>query len=165
MNVAGIVVTLVAFLLVVPALIALVRFLFLRSRGLPVAVRRLPAVGDGAGWRHGVLVLTNDVARMYKIRSVRPYADFRFSRSRASVTSRRDLTEIEAGIFAPRWHIVTIGCGTVKKRTFEFALDDRSDTALVAWIESSPSVRQTRKLPVDIERRFREVQRRGSRRT
>ena len=40
-------------------------------------------------------------------------------------------------------------------------MDSSSDTALVAWVESKPSSRQTREFPTDIERRFRSAYNRG----
>ncbi|WP_448851127.1 DUF2550 family protein [Corynebacterium sp. 335C] len=138
---------------------ALLRFVLLRSKGLPVAVRPLGTAGDGHGWRHGVLTFTNDCAGMYKLRSLRPSADFFIDRRSAHVTSRRDLTEVEAGFFDRGSHVIGIACES--GAGWEFAVDSGADTALVAWIESSPSTRQTRRLPSDMERRYREIRRRG----
>lgn len=159
MNPLIAVVALMVIVLVALAVAALIRFRLVRSRGLPVAMRPLANVGDGHGWRHGVLVFSNDCAEMYKLRSLRPSADLIIDRRSASVTSRRDPTWVEAGFFDPGTHV--IGIADEGGEAWEFAVDSGGDTALVAWIESSPSARQTRRLPSDMDRRYREFRRRG----
>lgn len=142
--------------------LALWRFTRLRSTGIPVAMRELPAAGDGHGWRHGVLLCSDLDARFYKLRSLRPGADIELHRQRVELTSRRDPTRIEAGIFGSGVRVLVLDAGEAGR--IEMAADACADTALVAWLESSPSVRQTRTLPVDIERTFRSQRARSRRR-
>lgn len=148
----------VGALVVVCAAIAMWRFAKLRSKGTPVIIRPIPAE-DGAAWRHGVMTYSDGSALVYKLRSLRPGADLDFTRNDVVIDSRREPTAIEAGFFDDGLHIV---CFTVAGQgAWELAVDDSGDTALVAWVESSPSVRQTRALPTNIEQRFRAARRRG----
>ncbi len=139
-------------LLAVVGILALMRFASLHSKGTPVIARPLPAA-DGSGWRHGVMVYSESVLRVYKLRSLRPGSDVKFRRHDITIDSRRDPTDIEAGFFEPTDRVIKIS--TSNHGEWELALDTSGDTALVAWVESSPSVRQTRELPTDIEKRFR----------
>nr|WP_240393898.1 DUF2550 domain-containing protein [Corynebacterium lactis] len=142
----------VGFILVVGGALALWRFASLHAKGTPVIARPLPAA-DGAAWRHGVMVYSESVLNVYKLRSLRPGADARFSRHDVSILDRRKPTSVEAGFFDPGLGVVRIE--TRSAGQWELALDPSGDTALVAWVESSPSIRQTRELPTDIEKRFR----------
>ncbi|ALA67104.1 DUF2550 domain-containing protein [Corynebacterium lactis] len=144
----------IGLILVAGGALALWRFASLHSKGTPVIVRPLPA-SDGAAWRHGVMVYSESVLKVYKLRSLRPGADVCFSRHDVSIVDRRDPTMVEAGFFDDGLKVVRIQTRSVGQ--WELALDPSGDTALVAWVESSPSVRQTRVLPTDIEKRFRAV--------
>ncbi|AHW63795.1 DUF2550 domain-containing protein [Corynebacterium glyciniphilum] len=136
----NILVTVVVIVLVCGALIAGARFLTLRSRGIPVVVRSLPNP-DGRHWRHGVLVYGSGIARVYKLRSVRPESDLQLSRHHTEITDRRPITRREAAFLESELHVMTLLDG---KRTWEVALDDAGDTALVSWLESAPSERMVR---------------------
>ena len=76
------------------------------------------------------------------------------------IISRREPTTVEAGFFDDGLHVVVFS--VANQGEWELAVDDSGDTALVAWVESSPSVRQTRRLPTNIEQRFRSVRARGA---
>jgi len=145
-------------MLIVGGALALWRFASLHAKGTPVIARRLPA-GDGSHWRHGVMVYSESTLKMYKLRSLRPGCDAEFARHDVTIVDRRNPTDIEAGFFAPGLRVVRIKSG--KNTEWEFAVDSSSDTALVAWVESKPSSRQTREFPTDIERRFRSAYNRG----
>nr|WP_255549370.1 DUF2550 domain-containing protein [Corynebacterium sp. TAE3-ERU12] len=142
-------------------LLALWRFSHLRSSGLPVAIRPMPTKTDGSGWRHGVAVCSDSVAKMYKLRSLRPGADITIARHGVDLVSRRDPSEVEAGFFDQDTRVLHIV--EDNGREWELAVDISGDTALVSWIESSPSMRQTRRLPVNIERGFRAARKRNTR--
>lgn len=125
-------------------LIAAARFLTLRSRGIPVVIRSLPNP-DGRHWRHGVLVYRPSVARVYKLRSIRPESDIQLDRHHTEITGRRAITDREKHFLEPELHVMTLeGEG----KTWEVALDESGDTALVSWLESAPSERRVRSIPV-----------------
>ena len=159
MDALNVFVVVVAFVLLLGGLLALWRFTKLRSKGTPVIIRPIPA-GDGAAWRHGVMTYTDGMALVYKLRSLRPGADLSFPRNDVEILSRREPTTVEAGFFDDGLHVVTFS--VVDQGEWELAVDDSGDTALVAWVESSPSARQTRALPTNIEERFRSVRARGN---
>ncbi|MEJ6548087.1 DUF2550 domain-containing protein [Corynebacterium sp. USCH3] len=136
----NILVTVVVIAFACGGVIAGARFLTLRSRGIPVVVRSLPNP-DGRHWRHGVLVYGSSTARVYKLRSVRPESDLQLSRHHTEITDRRDITKREASFLEAELHVMTLLDGT---KTWEVALDDAGDTALVSWLESAPSERMIR---------------------
>lgn len=155
-----IVLMIIGAILIVGGGLALWRFASLHAKGTPIIARRLPA-GDGAHWRHGVMVYSESGLKMYKLRSLRPGHDVDFARHDVTIVDRRDPTAVEAGFFAPGLHVLHITSG--RSGEWEFAMDSSADTALVAWTESKPSPRQTRQLPRNIERRFRNAYSRGRR--
>lgn len=159
MDALKVFVVVVASVLLLGGLLALWRFTKLRSKGTPVIVRPIPA-DDGAAWRHGVMKYTDSGALVYKLRSLRPDADLRFPRNDVEIRSRREPTAIERDFFDEGLHVITFS--VAGQGDWEFAVDASGDTALVAWVESSPSVRQTRRLPTNIEERFRRVRARGA---
>ncbi|MFC3848593.1 DUF2550 domain-containing protein [Corynebacterium hansenii] len=159
MDALNVFVLVVAFVLLLGGALALWRFAKLRSKGTPVIIRPIPAQ-DGGAWRHGVFKYTDCTAFVYKLRSLRPGADLSFPRSDVEILSRREPTTIEAGFFDRGLHVVVFS--VAGQGEWELAVDDSGDTALVAWVESSPSVRQTRRLPTNIEERFRRVRARGA---
>ncbi|AGP31120.1 DUF2550 domain-containing protein [Corynebacterium terpenotabidum] len=124
------------------ALMALGRFLALRSSGIPVVIRSMPNP-DGRHWRHGVLVYGGTRARVYKLRSLRPESDISVSRQRTTITGRREITARESNFLEAELHILCLEDGDSR---WEFALDNAGDTALVAWLESAPSERFVRPL-------------------
>lgn len=140
------------FMFFVGAALALWRFTSLHAKGTQVIVRPLPA-SDGAAWRHGVMLYTESCLKVYKLRSLRPGVDLQLARHDVEILSRREPTDVETGFFNPGIKVIRIN--TASQGEWELALDARGDTALVAWVESSPSIRQTRALPTDIEKRFR----------
>jgi hypothetical protein len=135
-----IVVTVIVIVLACAVVIAGGRFLTLRSRGIPVVVRRLPSP-EGRHWRHGVLVYGGMTARVFKVRSLRPESDFEIHRQGTGISGRREITEWEAQFLEPDLHVMEVEDGGTR---FEVALDEAGDTALVAWLESAPSTRQVR---------------------
>lgn len=141
----------VGTLMAVGCLLALWRFGVLREKGIPTIVRALPAA-DGSGWRHGVIIYSDSSLKFYKLRSLRPTFDVQFARHDVEIMDRRNPSSSEASIFDPSQRVVRIS--TTSQGEWELALDSSGDTALVAWVESSPSVRQTRALPTNIDRTF-----------
>ncbi|RAV34306.1 DUF2550 domain-containing protein [Corynebacterium heidelbergense] len=116
------------------------RFFTLRSGSYPVLVRRLPA-NDGRHWRHGVLVYSETVARLYKLRSLRPESDVVLTRYGTTIVGRRELTDRERQFMEPNVHIVHV---RLRSQEYEIAVDRQGDTALVSWLESAPSERRVR---------------------
>ncbi|MFD5867355.1 DUF2550 domain-containing protein [Corynebacterium sp. NPDC060344] len=159
MDALNVFVVVVAFVLLLGGVLALWRFTKLRSKGTPVIIRPIPAE-DGAAWRHGVMKYSDGTALVYKLRSLRPGADLSFPRNDVEILSRREPTTVEAGFFDDGLHVV--GFAVAGQGEWELAVDDSGDTALVAWVESSPSARQTRALPTNIEERFRSARARGA---
>lgn len=141
--------------------VAVWRFSRLRKRGLPLAIRSLPGSADGLDWRHAVVILTDQRALVYRLRSLRPGCDDSFARQSVHVESRRELTPGESPLFENNEHVLRLeqedGNG------WEIAVTDSGDTAIVAWIESAPSVMHRRRLPTDMERRYRHVRERSRR--
>lgn len=133
------------------ALIAGVRFIALRSRGIPVVVRSMPNP-EGRHWRHGVLVYGGMHARVFKLRSLRPESDISLSRQGTSIVSRREISGREAHFLEPELHVLAlqdnrdVDSAGPRGACWEVALDDAGDTALVAWLESAPSSRMVRPL-------------------
>jgi hypothetical protein len=156
----SIVFMIIGAILIIGGALALWRFASLHAKGTPMIARPIPAA-DGAHWRHGVMVYTESCLKLYKLRSLRPGRDAEFARNDVKIIDRRDPTDIEAGFFQPGLRVVRIE--SAKNGQWELALDSSADTALVAWVESKPSSRQTRELPTNIERRFRHVADRGRR--
>ena len=152
MDALNVFVVVVAFVLLLGGALAMWRFTKLRSKGTPVIIRPIPAE-DGAAWRHGVMKYTDGTAFVYKLRSLRPGADLSFPRNDVEILSRREPTGVEAGFFDDGLHVVVFS--VADQGEWELAVDDSGDTALVAWVESSPSARQTGALPSIIEERFR----------
>jgi len=116
------------------------RFLTLRSRGIPVVVRSVPNP-EARHWRHGILVYGGMHARVFKLRSLRPESDISLSRQGTAITGRREITPREAHFLESELHVLSISDNGA---TWEVALDDAGDTALVAWLESAPSTRMVR---------------------
>ncbi|WP_295624947.1 DUF2550 domain-containing protein [uncultured Corynebacterium sp.] len=152
MNALNVFVLVMGFALLAGGVLALWRFTKLRSKGTAVVIRPIPAE-DGAAWRHGVMKYTDAGALVYKLRSLRPAADLKFPRNDVEILSRRDPSSVEAGFFDSGLHVVAFAVDG--QGEWELAVTDSGDTALVAWVESSPSKRQTRPLPTNIEQRFR----------
>lgn len=160
MDALNVFVVVVAFVLLLGGALAMWRFAKLRSKGTPVIIRPIPAQ-DGAAWRHGVMKYNEGTALVYKLRSLRPGADLSFPRNDVEILSRREPTDVEAGFFDTELHVVVLS--VTGQGEWELSVDDSGDTALVAWVESSPSARQTRTLPTNIEERFRHVRGRARR--
>lgn len=135
-----IVVTVVVIVFVCGLMIAAARFLTLRSRGIPVVIRSLPNP-DGRHWRHGILVYGASTARVFKVRSIRSEPDIQLSRQRTEIAGRRSIDTIEASFLEPDLHVLNL---VDAEATWEVALDDAGDTALVSWLESAPSERMVR---------------------
>ena len=135
-----ILVTVVVIIAVCGVMMAGGRFLLLRSRGIPVVIRSLPNP-DGRHWRHGVLVSGSRTALVYKLRSLRPESDIVLSRQGTEITERRKITERESQFLETELHVLGLRS---EGQTWEVALDDAGDTALVSWLESAPSERMVR---------------------
>ena len=126
---------------VLAVLLALWRFLTLRSRGQSVLLRRLPATGVH-GWRHGTLRYDGDELRYYKLRSISPRADHVFHRQLLEFLETRDVAAAEQGFMAEDLRIATLS--DEQGVHYEFALDTHGLMALTAWVESAPDIRHER---------------------
>lgn len=125
---------------VLAVLLAIWRFLTLRSRGSTVLLRSLPASG-AHGWRHGRIRYNGDDLEYFKLRSLSPMADQVFTRQRLEFHEPRTMTPEEAGFMSEGLSIATLcDAGT----HYEIALDQHGLMALTAWIESAPHQRQER---------------------
>jgi hypothetical protein len=125
---------------VLAVLLAVWRFLTLRSRGTTILLRRLPASGVH-GWRHGTIRYNGDDLEYFKLRSLSPMADQVFSRQRLDFHDPRQLTPEETAFMAEGLSVATLCDGGTH---YEVALDPHSLTALTSWIESAPHERQER---------------------
>ncbi|QGU04369.1 DUF2550 domain-containing protein [Corynebacterium comes] len=125
---------------VLAVLLAIWRFLTLRSRGTAILLRRLPASGLH-GWRHGTIRYNGDDLEYFKLRSLSPMADQVFTRQRLDLHAPRQVSPAESGFMAEGLSIATLcDAGT----HYEIALDQHTLMALTAWIESAPHERQER---------------------
>ncbi|HKM24573.1 MAG TPA: DUF2550 domain-containing protein [Corynebacterium sp.] len=122
-------------------LLALWRFLTLRSRGQTVLLRRLPASGLH-GWRHGTLRYDGDELLYYKLRSLSPRADHVFHRQQLEFLDSRDVSRDEGGFMSRDLRIATLAEDNDVR--YEFALDQHGLMALTAWMESAPDIRHER---------------------
>lgn len=131
---------LLLIVLLAPVLLALSRFLLLRSRGSQIIFRRLPA-GDAQHWRHGVLIYRQDKAHFYKLRSLRIGPDIVFDRSHITVQSHRGPTQYEASIL-PEMRDVIVGiAGDIP---FEASMGLHEEMAFTSWVETAPDLRRER---------------------
>ncbi|AKK08521.1 hypothetical protein CATRI_05305 [Corynebacterium atrinae] len=134
----------VAWVLVVIAavamLLALWRFLTLRSQGTSVIIRRLPASGTH-GWRHGRVRYNGEELHYYKLRSLSPGADLVLNRQQLEFLDSRPLTDREASFMDPSLKVTTI---SNDGQLYEIVVDSRGLMALTAWMESAPNIRQER---------------------
>lgn len=121
-------------------LLAVWRFLRLRSRGTTILLRRLPASGVH-GWRHGTIRYNGDDLEYFKLRSLSPMADQVFTRQRLEFHEPRQITPEESDFMTEGLSIATL-CS--EGTHYEVALDPHSLMALTAWIESAPHARQER---------------------
>lgn len=119
---------------------AMWRFFTLRSKGYPVVMRPLPNQ-DGRHWRHGVLVYHPTSAKFYKLRSILPESNLTLTRLGTEVLQRREVTKRERNFLEDYLHVVRV---SHRGQEWEIAVDSAGDTALVAWLESSPSARRDR---------------------
>ncbi|GAB3696779.1 DUF2550 domain-containing protein [Corynebacterium nasicanis] len=127
-------------LAVLAVLLAVWRFLTLRSRGQSILLRRLPASGVH-GWRHGTIRYNGDDLEYFKLRSLSPLADRVFNRQHLDFHEPRQLSEGEEKFMSRDLSIATL-CddGT----HYEIALDQHGLMALTAWVESAPDIRHER---------------------
>ncbi len=131
---------LLLLVLLAPLLIALSRFLLLRSRGSQILFRRLPA-GDAQHWRHGVLIYRQDKAYFYKLRSLRLGPDIIFDRSHITVQSHRKPTQYEASILPEMRDVIVGRAGTIP---FEASMGFHEEMAFTSWVETAPDLRRER---------------------
>jgi hypothetical protein len=131
----------VGVVVLLAVLLALWRFLTLRSRGQTVLLRRLPASGLH-GWRHGTLRYDGDQLLYYKLRSLSPRADHVFHRQQLEVLDSRNVSEEEGGFMSRDLRIATLSDDHDVR--YEFALDQHGLMALTAWVEAAPDIRHER---------------------
>lgn len=131
---------LLLIVLLVPALIALSRFLLLRSHGSQIIFRRLPA-GDAQHWRHGVLIYRQDHAYFYKLRSLRIGPDIIFDRSHITVKEHRTPTDFEASILPEMRDVIVGQAGDL---LFEASMGLHEEMAFTSWVETAPDLRRER---------------------
>ena len=127
-------------LIVLAILLAIWRFLTLRSRGQSILLRRLPASGVH-GWRHGTIRYNGDDLEYFKLRSISPMADQVFNRQHLDFHEPRTLTAEEKKFMDEHLSVATL-CddGT----HYEIALDTHGLMALTAWVESAPDIHHER---------------------
>ncbi|MCS4534863.1 DUF2550 domain-containing protein [Corynebacterium sp. HS2168-gen11] len=113
------------------------RFFALRSSGSNAIVRRLPASGT-SGWRHGLFFYSGTSLRFYQVRSISPYADIEFERSRLHVVGQREQLPEETDIMDTSDPIVIV---EYQGEQYEVQLSARGRLAFIAWIESAPDAR------------------------
>ncbi|MDO5671192.1 MAG: DUF2550 domain-containing protein [Corynebacterium sp.] len=121
-------------------LLAIWRFLTLRSRGQTILLRRLPASG-AHGWRHGTIRYNGDDLEYFKLRSISPMADKVFNRQHLDFHEPRVLSAEEKAFMSDNLSVATL-CedGT----HYEVALGAHELMALTAWVESAPDIRHER---------------------
>lgn len=92
--------------------VAIWRFSWIRPRGIPVctAVYR---DGRRHSWHHGVIILGEDAAKLYLLRSLKPGADLSCERHNIEIVGRRDVkTGVLRLLADPR--IVELQAGDVR---------------------------------------------------
>ncbi|WJZ02380.1 hypothetical protein CFREI_05425 [Corynebacterium freiburgense] len=123
--------------------LAVWRFYMLRSSGVHVILRNVPA--DGAhGWRHGLIRYNGSSAEYFKLRSLSPAANIVIDRQLAQLLGSRMPTSQESEFMEPGTKIAHILVGDME---YEVAMNSRSEMALTAWLESAPSQRLERQDP------------------
>lgn len=137
--------------------LGLYRFAIIRRKGLPVCVRALPSTSEN-DWHYGTMVLLEDSLSFFRFVSVWPKPDNHLIRPALSIVSRREASEVEAGFFEPGAYVLTIRQGGldfpgIAEGDWEIGVTSRQHTALLAWIESAPSVRSQRPSPIGRLRR------------
>lgn len=125
---------------VLAVLLAVWRFLTLRSRGQTILLRRLPASGVH-GWRHGTIRYNGDDLEYFKLRSISPMADRVFNRQHLEFHEPRTVSPDEAQFMSRDLSIATLGH---EGALYEIALDQHGLMALTAWVESAPDIRHER---------------------
>lgn len=120
-------------------IMAMWRFLFIRSVGTAVVIRRLPARGEH-GWRYGRVRYTGSRLVFYQLRSLSPLADLKLPRRSSEILTHRDLSDREQRLMPRGARIVEF---RADGRRFEMACNSRGETALTSWIESAPNARDT----------------------
>lgn len=139
----------VTVLIILIALFAVLVAVFLfrlheiRQGGTPVVVRKLPA-SPGQGWHHGVLRYRDTSVVFYRLTSLLPGPSNRISRQSIDVGARRAPIPAESDIIEGDVLIVEVSDGADR---FEVALERRSITAFLSWVESRPSGRSQRRRP------------------
>lgn len=115
------------------------------SRAVAMATKKYladhPLPVDAARWHHGVLILGENEAGFYRLRSFRPKADVIIPRSRTEIVCRRQGSSQEVE-YCEAQTVVLLH--HEDGSWVELAIDARFDTALVAWLESAPSDRTVR---------------------
>ncbi|MDY3127727.1 MAG: DUF2550 domain-containing protein [Corynebacterium sp.] len=130
----------IGLLVALCCILAVGRFVTLRSRGATVLVRRLPARGFH-GWRHGVVVYKGDYVEFFKLRSLSPMADLIISRLDIELAGTRRVTDDEATFISDDRTAQKIVVGDGE---YEIAFTSHGLMAFGAWVEASPSRRMNR---------------------
>lgn len=112
------------------------RFLTVRSKGAPVLFRR-----QGDGWRHGVVRYRGDNLECFKVLSLSPAADLTIDRCTTQVDAHRKGEEEQTDIIDDEDIILVL---SNPAGVYEFALAHHAAKAIIAWIESAPSLRLER---------------------
>ena len=116
--------------------VAIWRFSWIRPRGIPVCTAVYRDCRRHR-WQHGVIILGEDAAKLYLLRSLKPGADLSCERHNIEIVGRRDVKTVVLRLLAdPR--IVELQAGDVR---VDVAGGHAMDMALVAWLESAPSTR------------------------
>lgn len=120
------------------------RFYRVRPSGVPACLRAMAGDGDKSSrWHHGVLVFGEEEVGFYRLRSLKPAADYRLGRHTTEIIRRRDLEPHECDYVGESRAMVLESGGSF----CELAVNSSIDNAVVAWLESAPSQRQVRMMP------------------
>lgn len=141
---------LTAVLLVVVGLGAY-RFFRIRSSGIPVIMRRMPAEGNH-GWRNGLLRYAGKEVKFYQIRSLSPAADAVFDRYEVELNGQRDLKEHEAPFVPFDTPITMFSHNGVE---YEAQMSTHGRMAFVSWVEAAPDSRTDKISLSELKRRMR----------
>lgn len=147
-----IIVTIIVALCLVLVLLGAYRFFTLRSNGINVTLRRLPAVGNH-GWRTGLLRYdSNNELKFYQLRSLSPFPDVVFHRFDLALNGQRDFTEAEASFLFDGTPIIKFHH---KGKDYEAQMSKHATMAFVSWVESAPDSRLDKMSPSEMRRYLR----------
>lgn len=116
-----------------------------RRAGTPVLLRVLPAATD-QGWRHGSMHYTEPALVYYRLTALRPGPTVTLPRRRLELVGRRRPAGTELEIMDPDTVVLELRVRESGRAPagYEVALAPVLVTALLSWLEASPSSRARR---------------------